>query len=74
MGVALTNPEVVNNNQRFSALSKEYRSLEKIVNAYEAYKKLLDDIDFYKEALNGDDTELRDLAKAEAAGERGEKG
>jgi peptide chain release factor 1 len=65
MGVALTNPEVVNNNQRFSALSKEYRSLEKIVSAYEAYKKLLDDIDFYKEALSGDDTELRDLAKAE---------
>jgi len=65
MGVALTNPEVVNNNQRFSALSKEYRSLEKIVTAFDAYKKLLDDIDFYKEALNGDDAELRDLAKAE---------
>ncbi len=65
MGVALTNPEVVNNNQRFSALSKEYRSLEKIVTAFDAYKQLLGDIDFYKEALNGDDAELRDLAKAE---------
>jgi peptide chain release factor 1 len=65
MGVALTNPEVVNNNQRFSAMSKEYRGLEKIVNAYEAYKKLLDDIDFYKEALSGGDEELRELAKIE---------
>ncbi len=68
LGVALSNPEIVNNNQRFGAMSKEYRSLEKIVDAYEAYKKLLDDIAFNKEALNGDDVELRDLAKAEVAG------
>ncbi len=68
LGVALSNPEVVNNNQRFGAMSKEYRSLEKIVDAYEAYKKLLDDIAFNKEALNGDDVELRDLAKAEVTG------
>jgi len=68
MGVALSNPEIVNNNQRFGAMSKEYRSLEKIVNAYEDYKRLLSDIDFNKEALNGDDEELRDLAKAEVYG------
>lgn len=66
MGVALTNPEVVNNNQRFSQMSKEYRSLEKIVNAYHQYKKLLEDLEFYREALNGEDEELRELAKAEA--------
>jgi peptide chain release factor 1 len=68
MGVALSNPEIVNNNQRFGAMSKEYRSLEKIVTAYEEYKRLLDDIDFNKEALNGDDDELRELAKAEVSG------
>ena len=68
LGVALTNPEVVNNNKKFSQLSKEYRALEKIVQAYQDYKKVLDDIDFYREALNGDDDELRDLAKAEAPG------
>lgn len=66
LGVALSNPEVVSDNRRFSAMSKEYRSVEKIVQSYEAYKKLLADIDFYKEALNGDDEELRELAKAEA--------
>jgi peptide chain release factor 1 len=65
MGVALSNPEIVNNNQRFGAMSKEYRSLEKIVVAYEAYKRLLDDMAFNREALNGDDDELRELAKAE---------
>ena len=65
LGVALTNPEIVSNNQRFAQVSKEYRSLEKIVRAYEAYKKLLGDISFNREALNGDDEELRELAKQE---------
>ncbi len=46
MGVALSNPEIVSDNRKFSAMSKEYRSLEKIVKAYEEYKNLLDDIDF----------------------------
>jgi peptide chain release factor 1 len=68
IGVALTNPEVVGDNKRFSQLSKEYRSLEKIVNAYTAYKNLLSDVSFNREALMGDDEELRELAKAEVEG------
>ncbi len=67
IGVALTNPEVVSDNKRFGSLSKEYRSLEKIVVAYKEYKNLLSDIEFNWEALNGDDEELRELAKAETA-------
>jgi peptide chain release factor 1 len=65
LGVALTNPEIVTNNKKYAETSKEYRSLEKIVNAYNDYKKILSDLEFYKEALNGDDEELRDLAKNE---------
>ncbi|AEW01975.1 peptide chain release factor 1 [Niastella koreensis] len=65
LGVALTNPEIVSNNRKFRAMSQEYRSLEKIVIAYEEYKKVLGDLDVYKEALNGDDAELRELAKEE---------
>jgi peptide chain release factor 1 len=65
LGVALTNPEIVNDNRKFSATSKEYRSLEKIVRSYEQYRNLLDDLAFYREALNGEDEELRELAKQE---------
>lgn len=65
LGVALTNPEIVSDNKKFGALSKEYRSLEKIVQARDAYVRLLDDIEFNKEVLNGDDEEMRDLAKME---------
>jgi len=65
VGVALTNPEIVGNNQKFSALSKEYRSLEKIVIARKEYLQLLNDVTSYREALNGNDEELRELAKLE---------
>jgi peptide chain release factor 1 len=65
LGVALTNPEIVSNNRKFRTMSQEYRSLEKIVKAYEEYKKVLGDLEVYREALNGDDAELRELAKDE---------
>lgn len=65
LGVTLTNPEIVGNNKKFAETSKEYRSLEKIVVAYEDYKKVLDDLRMYKEALNGADEEFRELAKEE---------
>jgi peptide chain release factor 1 len=67
IGVALTNPEIVGDNKKFSQLSKEYRSLEKVVNAYTQYKRLLSDVEFNREALMGDDEELRELAKMETA-------
>ena len=35
LGVALTNPAIVNDNRKFSSTSKEYRSLEKIVKSYD---------------------------------------
>ncbi len=65
LGIALTNPDIVNNHKKFAETSKEYRSLEKIVSVYTAFKKILDDQDFFREALNGDDEELRELAKTE---------
>jgi peptide chain release factor 1 len=65
LGVSLTNPEIIADNRKFGQLSKEYRSLEKIVNAYRDYRRVLDDVEFYREALNGSDEEMRELAKVE---------
>ncbi|MBC9931344.1 peptide chain release factor 1 [Chitinophaga qingshengii] len=65
VALALTNPEVVSDNKKFGQLSKEYRQLEKIVKAYDAYRKLLDNIAFNKEVLDSGDEEMRELAKAE---------
>ncbi|MEO6135317.1 MAG: peptide chain release factor 1 [Ginsengibacter sp.] len=65
LSVALSNPEIVRDNKKYRQLSKEYKDLEKIVNARNTYAKLLDDIEFNKEVLNSDDEEMRDLAKNE---------
>jgi peptide chain release factor 1 len=53
VGVALTNPEIINNQSEFGKYSKEYRSLEKIVIPYERYVKVLAEHKFAKDALNG---------------------
>ncbi|MBO9563173.1 MAG: peptide chain release factor 1 [Niastella sp.] len=65
LGVALTNPAIVSDNKKFTELSKEYRSLEKIVTAHNQYKELLNDLESYRAAIKGDDDELRELAKEE---------
>ena len=65
LGVALTNPEIINKQTEFQRLSKEYRDLEKIVNPYEAYRKIIADFDYAKDALNSNDEDLRELAKME---------
>lgn len=64
LGVALTNPEIVSDNKRFSQVSKEYRKLETIVNGYKRYKACLEGIEFAKEVLSTEsDEDLRDMAK-----------
>ena len=65
VGVALTNPEIINNQAEFGKMSKEYRSLEKIVQPYLRYVKVLADYQFAKDSLNGDDADMRELAKME---------
>ena len=65
LGIALTNPEIVSDNKKFTETSKEYRSLEKIVNARSEYMKTLDDLAFSKEVLNSDEEEMREMAKHE---------
>jgi len=65
VGIALTNPEIINNQKEFGKLSKEYRDLEKIVNPYNEYKKVLNDFEFVKENLSSTDDELKELARME---------
>ena len=63
VGVALTNPEIINNQKEYSKFSKEYRALEKIVQPYEEYRKVLADHEFVKENLNSTDEEMKELRK-----------
>lgn len=64
LGIALTNPEIVSDNKRFSQVSKEYRKLEKIVDVYKIYRNCLDSIDFAREVLETEsDDDLRTMAR-----------
>jgi peptide chain release factor 1 len=64
LGIALTNPEIVNDNKKFSQVSREYRKLEKIVAVYKSYRTCVDSIDFAREVLQTEsDEDLRTLAK-----------
>lgn len=65
VGVALTNPEIIAKQKEFQRLSKEYRSLEKIVKPFEEYKNVVANYEFTKDALNSSDEDMRDLAKME---------
>ncbi len=65
IGVALTNPEIIANQKEFGKLSKEYKSLEKIVNPFEQYKRILGDYEFAKDSINGNDDDMKELAKEE---------
>lgn len=74
LGVALTNPEIVSDNKKFTELSKEYRKLEVIVQARNSYVKCLDSLAFAKEILQTEsDDELRELAKGDLEGLEEEK-
>jgi peptide chain release factor 1 len=65
IGVALTNPEIINNQKEYGKLSKEYKSLEKVVAPYEEYRRVLNDYEFAKASLNDTDEDMKELAKME---------
>jgi peptide chain release factor 1 len=68
IGSRLSDPKVVSNQKKFMQLSKEYKDLQKIVDAYKAYKKTLQDIDGAKKILQTEkDEDFRELAKEDLA-------
>ena len=65
VGIALTNPEIISNQKEYGKLSKEYKSLEKVVQPYETYKRVVTDYNFAKASLNDSDEDMKELAKME---------
>jgi peptide chain release factor 1 len=59
----LSDPSVVNDQSKSKKISKEYRNLQPIVDAYHRYKKTIDDISQAREMLS--DSDLADMAKEE---------
>ncbi|MCD8179450.1 MAG: peptide chain release factor 1 [Tannerellaceae bacterium] len=66
VGTLITDPGVIADMKRFVKLTKEYRDLEKIVQAREEYIQVLNGIEEAKTILeNEQDQELREMAREE---------
>ncbi len=62
----ITDPDVIADMKRYVKLNKEYKELEPIIEAYNEYKKLLNDIQSAKELLETeDDDDVKEMAKNE---------
>jgi peptide chain release factor 1 len=61
----LTDADVLANRREFARLAKERAGLEELVATYRSWKRLQSDLDEHRQLLDGDDAELRELAKQE---------
>lgn len=65
LGEMLMNPNLVNDRAKYTGVMKEYRSLEKTVEVYQRYKKVLHSIKDLKEMLKETDPEIVEMAEIE---------
>ncbi len=65
----LSSPDIVSDQQRYKALTKEHSDLQQIVDMYKKYLRIMNDIDMNKELLDSEtDKEMIALAEEELAG------
>lgn len=66
VGQLIIQPDAMADMSKYTKLNKEYRELEKIVDLYDEYKLVLENIDSTKEILDKEkDQDFREMAKAE---------
>jgi peptide chain release factor 1 len=66
VGQLIIQPDAMSDMSKYTKLNKEYRELEKIVDLYDEYKLVLENIDSTKEILDKEkDQDFREMAKAE---------
>ena len=61
----MTDPNIFNDQEKITAIAKEHKSMEEVVNTGKAYIHILDQIDDDKAILEGDDDELKEIAQEE---------
>jgi len=65
VGTLLSDPEIIGNQERFRALAMEYAQLESVATGFQAYQRLLQDLQAAQELAMDSDPELRALAEDE---------
>ena len=61
----LADPDVINDQNQFRALSQEYAQLEPVVNCFQNYNAASEDLDTAEEMLKDDDADVREMAVEE---------
>lgn len=61
----LSSPDVINNQNKFRALSQEHAQLSPVVSCFDNYKSTLENRDEAKRMLEDDDKDMREMAKEE---------
>ncbi|EEX92978.1 peptide chain release factor 1 [Vibrio orientalis CIP 102891 = ATCC 33934] len=61
----LGDPDVIGNQDKFRALSKEYSQLEEVTKCFQAYQQAQEDLVAAEEMAKEDDEEMREMAQEE---------
>jgi peptide chain release factor 1 len=61
----LSDPAVIANRREFTTLAKERSQMAEVAGCVREYRRLLDEIAEHKSFIDGDDADMRELAKAE---------
>ena len=69
----MTDPNIFNDQEKVTAIAKEHKSMEEVVNTAKVYISILDQIDDDIEILEGDDEELKQIAQDEVVELESEK-
>ena len=64
----LADPDVIGDQNQFRDLSKEYARVEPVVQSFQRYEGILEDIAAAEEMAKDDDTEIREMGQEELAG------
>lgn len=67
VGALLSDPEVINDQNRFRSLSMEYAQLEPVAGNFQAYRKAQQDLSAAEEMAKDSDPDMRALAEDELA-------
>lgn len=65
VGALLSDADVMNDQNRYRDLGREYAEIEPVVLAYGAYRQVLEDLESAKELLKDDDADMREMAQEE---------
>ena len=66
VGHLLGSPEILGDQNKFRALSREYAELEEVTGAYRRYRQTLQDLEGAQELLRDSDPGMREMAREEA--------